>query len=101
MATLRFMFTEGFENDTVAIRIDGKDVRQHGPISTRHDVEPALAWSVDVPVASEVVSVEVLVPSKNATGTIRLNVKEFPQLDVSMAGNRLTLRGSQLVPSIG
>jgi hypothetical protein len=101
VASIRFVFTEGFDKDTVVIRIDGKEVRQHGPISTRHDVEPPLAWSVDVPVDRDVVSVEVLVPAKGASETTQLNVKQFPQLDVAVAGNRLVLRGSQLVPSIG
>ena len=101
MASVRVMFTEGFDRDTVVVRVDGKDAKQHGPITTRRDVEPPLAWSVDVPVDRDVVSVEVSVPTKGTSETIQLNIKEFPQLDVSMSGNRVVLRGSRLVPSIG
>ncbi|PWT86424.1 MAG: hypothetical protein C5B57_01085 [Blastocatellia bacterium] len=101
MASLRFMFKEGFNGDTVVIRIDGNVRQEHGPITTRHDVDPPLAWSVDVPVDHDVVSVEVAVSTKGTSGTIRLNIKEFPQLDVDVSGNRVVLRGSQLVPSIG
>lgn len=101
MPSVRVIFTEGFEQDTVVIRIDGNEVKQHGPITTRHDVEPALAWSTDLAVERDVISLDVSVPTKRAAGSIRLSVKEFPQVNVSMTGDKLLLRGSQLVPTIG
>jgi hypothetical protein len=101
MSSVRVMFTEGFNGDTVVIRVDGRDVKQHGPITTRPDVTPPLAWSADIPVERDVVSLDVSVATQNATGSIRVNVKEFPQVNVSMLGGRVVLRSSQLVPSIG
>jgi hypothetical protein len=95
------MFTEGFSHDSVLAIVDGKEIKPPGPITTRTDVEPRLAWSVDVPVQSEVVSVRVMVPSRNASETITQNVRQLPQLDIALIGDRLRLRGSQLVPSIG
>lgn len=101
MSSVRVTFTEGFEQDTVVIRVDGKQVRQHGPITTRHDVTPGLAWSADIPVDRDVIALDVAVPTKGATGSLRVNVKELPQVNVSVEGNSVVLRGSQLVPSIG
>ena len=101
MSSVRVAFTEGFEQDTVVIRVDGKQAQQHGPITTRHDVTPALAWSADIPVDRDVIALDVAVPTKGATGSMRVNVKEFPQVNVSVSGNRVVLQGSQLVPSIG
>jgi hypothetical protein len=101
MPSVRVMFTDGFDADTVVIRVDGREVKQHGPITTRHDVTPALAWSADIPVERDMVSLDVSVPTKRATGSIRVNVKEFPQVNVSIAGGKVELRSSQLVPSIG
>jgi hypothetical protein len=49
MSSVRVAFTDGFEGDTVVIRVDGREVTQHGPITTRSDVSPPLAWSADIP----------------------------------------------------
>lgn len=99
--TLRFVFKEGFANDDVVIRIEGQEVARRGGISTRHDVEPPMAWSVDVPVAADVVTTEVAVPTKNATGSLQVRVAQSPQVDVTVQGNSVVLRGSAIVPSIG
>jgi hypothetical protein len=101
MPSVRVVFTEGFEQDTVVIRVDGREVKQHGPITTRHDVSPAMAWSADVPVPRDAIALDVSVPTKGATGSIQVNVKEFPQVNVSLAGSKVVLQRSQLVPSIG
>jgi hypothetical protein len=101
MSSVRVAFTDGFEGDTVVIRVDGREVTQHGPITTRSDVSPPLAWSADIPLERDVVALEVAVPTKGATGSIRVNVKEFPQVNVSFSGGRVELRSSRLIPSIG
>jgi hypothetical protein len=101
MSSVRIAFTDGFEGDTVVIRVDGREVTQHGPITTRSDVSPPLAWSADIPVERDVVALDVSVPTKRATGSIRVNVKEFPQVNVSFSGGKVELRSSQLMPSIG
>jgi hypothetical protein len=99
--SIRVMLREGFDRDTVVLQVDGKEVKPDGPVTTRHDVEPPLAWSTDVSVDREVVSVRVMVPQKNLSQSIDLNVKKLPQLDVTMTGGKLILTGSPLVPSIG
>jgi hypothetical protein len=99
--SLRLVFTEGFSHDSVIAIVDGKEIKPSGPITTRTDVEPPLAWSIDVPVRSEVVSVRVTIQTKNVSESITQNVRQLPQLDVALVGNRLRLHGSQLVPSIG
>ena len=101
MASVRVAFTEGFDQDTVVIRVEGKQVQQHGPISTRQDVAPALAWSVDIPIDREAITLEITVPTKGAAGSIRVNVRESPQVNVSLSGKTVVLKGSKLVPSIG
>lgn len=99
--SLRLAFTEGFAQDAVVAQVDGKEVRSSGPIATRRDVEPPLAWSVDVPVTQPVVTVRVSIPAKNVAETIQLDVRQFPQLNVSVVGGRLVLRGAPFTPSIG
>lgn len=101
MPSVRVMFTTGFDGDTVVVRVDGKTATEHGPITTRGDVTPPLAWSVDIPVERETVSLDVEVPGKHASGTIQLNVTQFPQLDVALSGHTVMLKGSLLVPSMG
>jgi hypothetical protein len=95
------MFKDGFANDDVVVRIDGQEVARRQQITTRHDVEPPLAWSVDVPVASDAVTTEVAVPTKNAQGSLQVRVTQSPQVDVTLQGSSVVLRGSAIVPSIG
>ena len=99
--TLRVMCKGGFDKDTIVIRIDGREVARKDGISTRTDLEPPLAWSADVPIGSDSVSVEANVPTRNASGTLHVNVTQSPQIDISLSGNRIAMRGSEIVPTIG
>jgi hypothetical protein len=99
--TLRVMCKGGFQRDTIVVRIDGREVARKDSISTRTDVEPPLAWSADVPISSDRVDVEVSVPTRNASGTLQVDVTRSPQVDVSLLGDRIAMRGSEIVPTIG
>jgi hypothetical protein len=101
VSSLRLAFGEGFDGDVVVADVGGRQVKSDHPISTRHDVEPPLAWSVDVPLDRPVVTVKVSIPAKNASQAIDIDVRQSPQLDVSFAGGKLLLRGSEMRPSIG
>lgn len=102
MSSIRLMFKEGFQNDSVVVRINDKEVGPREPLTTRRDVEPPLAWSVDVPVDMEAVLIQISVPTRNISDSIRLNVKEFSQLDIAVVGDRIEMKPSREVrPSIG
>jgi hypothetical protein len=102
MFSIRLVFREGFKNDSVTVRINGKEVKPEGALTTRTDVEPPLAWSVDIPLDTESALIQVSVPTRNISESITLDLTQFAQLDIALAGNRIELRPFRdVVPSIG
>jgi hypothetical protein len=62
MGILHLAFQEGFEGDTVIVRIDGKEVYRKEHVTTRYQINYADSFKLHVD--EESVNVEILIPAK-------------------------------------
>ena len=93
MIQLTIDLQNGFENDKVSVRVDGREILKKSQVKTNLAV--SLAESCPVEVGEGPVSVEVLVPSRNLRGTIELDAIRTPYLGVSITEGELELKPSE------
>lgn len=86
MFPLRIDLQEGFDNDTVVIRVNGSEVYRNSEVKTRLPV--SVAQSFEIQVAEDSARVEVDIPTKGRTDRIDLQLSEFPYLGVSLSRER-------------
>ena len=72
MALLHIALQEGFVDDIVAIRVDGREVFHETNVRTRLQI--GYATSIDLNVEECTVNVEVSVPSRNLSESVVLMV---------------------------
>jgi hypothetical protein len=75
-------FQEGFENDTVVIKVDGKQVFQKSNLKTSLLAGPTARFSL--PTKEKSATVEVIVPTRNLTDKITLTSKDKTYLGISI-----------------
>jgi hypothetical protein len=92
MPRLRIDLQEGFNNDTVAVRVDGAEVFRKTGVKTRPPVGVAESFEVE---ASDPAHVEIEVATKQQSAAVDLHVSEFPYLGVSSSGGGLELNPSR------
>jgi hypothetical protein len=83
MAIFRIDLQEGFRNDVVVIRVDGKEVFNKTGVETNLAI--ALADSVELNIPEGTVKVEVAVPSRNLSESVTVVVKDPTYLAFSIA----------------
>ncbi len=79
---MRIDLQDGFYNDTVVIVVNGKEVFRRTDVSTRFQIGYAL--SVDQGIAENSPVVEIILPLKNLSETIKLRTPEPVFLGVSL-----------------
>jgi hypothetical protein len=83
MTTLTIDLQDGFAGDTVVVRVNGRDVFHKPGVNTDYSI--GRADSVTTEVNDGATRVEILVPSRNLSGTETLNAAETPFLGISVA----------------
>jgi len=70
MPVLHVALQEGFDNDTVVVRVNGRQALAQDGVRTRRQI--GLAGSVEVEVAEGAATVEIALPSRGLSATIPL-----------------------------
>ena len=91
--TLRVRLGDGFRNDTVSLRVNGEQVFHKSGVTT--DLRLSRADSVDLPVGSQVVRLEVSV-NGGPSAFKEITPSETPFVEANLVGGRLEL---QALPS--
>jgi membrane-associated protease RseP (regulator of RpoE activity) len=87
MALLHIALQEGFTGDDVVVRVQGEEVFRKEDVTTRLQI--GYADSFEVRVEGEEVKIEVLLPLKNLSETIILQVPPTEYLGLSIYEGRL------------
>jgi hypothetical protein len=83
---------DGFSNDTVSIKVNGKEVYRKSAVST--DLTISFADAVDVPVEESVIKLEVAVEGGQMEQK-EIRVQETPFVDVWIIEGKMELRESK------
>ncbi len=92
MPQLRIDLQEGFDNDTVVVRVDGPEVYRKSGVQTRVVVGVADSFEVT---ARDPAHVEVEVVTKKQSAAIDVKTAEYPYLGVSSTRTGLKLQPSK------
>ena len=88
MSRLRVDLQEGFADDDVEIRINGRDSFHKQGVTTKRMLGLAASSEIEVP-DNEPVKVEVEVPTKHLSKSILLSVADSPHLGVSILNGEI------------
>jgi hypothetical protein len=94
MVLLHIALQEGFWGDTVIVRVNGEQVFREKDVKTRLQI--GLADSVELDVAEGPTQVEVLLPSKNLSDSVQLDVSAPTYVGVSIVDGKITFRISDM-----
>ncbi len=82
MYPLRVDLQDGFENDAVILRVNGKEIYRKSGVRTKLQI--ALADSFEIQLPNDVAHVEVRVENRGQSATFDLRPSEHPYLAVSL-----------------
>ena len=80
MPALHVDLQEGFVNDTVVVRVNGREVFNKASVKTKLQIGLATAFEADVP--EGLLSIEIALPLKNVSETFALQVSDSTYLAV-------------------
>lgn len=80
---LQIALQDGFENDTVVIRVDGSEVFRRDGVTTRTQL--SLAESIEVEPEQATARVEVRLPDRDAGETVEVDLEACNFLGISIA----------------
>lgn len=83
MPNLHIAFQEGFENDLAVVSLDGKEVFRKAGLTTRLQIGRAHAFDLDV--EARPFEVEITLPEKGLSKTIRIDPARPVYLGISLA----------------
>ena len=90
--TLHIALRDGFRDDTLTIRVNGREVYRKSGVTT--DLSISFAGSVDVPVSGDTARVEVAL-QRGPTGIEQVQVPETPFLEVRIVDRTVEFRKSK------
>lgn len=90
MPTLRIALQDGFEDDTVVIKVNGDEAFKQENIKTKRQIGKAASFELEVEEGPT--SVEVSLPLKNLSETIALKVSGEVYLGISLVRDRIEHR---------
>jgi hypothetical protein len=93
MAILNVALEEGFEDDTVVVEVNGRQVFEGDAVTTRMQI--GLAKSFEVPVQGQEAVVEVRVPSRRVSGRLERPVADRLYVGVSLQDDKIVFRTSE------
>ena len=94
MALLHIALQEGFFGDTVVVRVNGEEVFRKKDVKTRLQI--GFADSVELNVAEGPTQVEVLLPAKNLSESVQLDVSAPTYVGVSVVDGKIIFRISDV-----
>lgn len=92
MTIIRIALQDGFEGDSVVVKVNGKEVFKQDGVKTKRQIGKAASFTVEV--EDGPVKVEVSLPLKNLAETIALQVSNETYLGVSITENKIEHRVS-------
>ena len=84
MASLNIHLQEGFENDAVTLRVDGREVYAKAALSTRTQIGLADLIELEVPDPRDHVLIEVSVPTRHQYASFPVALRQTPWVGVSL-----------------
>ena len=87
MTAFRIALQDGFEGDTVVVKVNGKEVFKQENVKTKRQIGKAA--SVEVEVEEGSANVEISLPLKNLSETIAVKVSGEVYLGVSVVENKV------------
>jgi hypothetical protein len=84
MSTLHVALQEGFQGDTVIVRLGGAEVYRRAGVKTRMQIGLADSFELDAPPPGPA-ELQVEVPSRNTTATVPLEVPDSGELYVGVS----------------
>ena len=92
MTAIRIALQDGFDGDTVVVKVNGKEVFKQENVNTKRQIGKAASFEVEVAEGSA--NVEVSLPLKNLSETIACKVSGEVYLGVSVAEDKIEHRVS-------
>ena len=86
-------FQDGFANDEVVIRVNGREVIRETSLSGRDPLVPVAAVR-QVEIAPAAATMRVDVPTRGLSRSFDVNFRESPYLGVAIVGDEIMLRRS-------
>ena len=93
MAVVKVALEEGFDDDTVIVEVNGRQVFEGEGVSTRTQIGLATSFEVEVDEGEAVVAVRAT--SQGATGRMRHPVADRLHVGVSVHGGDIVFRTSE------
>ena len=93
MSVLHIALQDGFDDDHVLVRVNGREVFARHGVSTRRQI--GLAESFEASLEDDVAQLEVGIPARRISGSWEIDAREYPFVGVSINEGRLSLRGSR------
>jgi hypothetical protein len=90
MSRLRIDLQEGFADDEVEIRINGREALHKQGVTTKRMLGLATSVEIEVP-EDRPVTVQVEVPTKHLSKSILLSVADSPHLGISILNGEIKL----------
>ena len=90
MPTIKVALQDGFEDETVAVKVNGQEVFKQESVKTKRQIGKAASFEVEVDAGSS--TVEISLPSKSLSESITLKVSGKAYLGVSVVNNRIVHR---------
>jgi hypothetical protein len=89
MATLRIDLQDGFQDDDVVVKIDGKERLRQAGVTTKKVLGLAGSVTVDVPDGKR--SIELSVPGRGVTKQVDVDTETTTHVGLSLAGQDVTV----------
>jgi len=94
MATLRIALQDGFEDETVVISVNGKEVFNQKNVKTKRQIGKAAGFELKL--GSGSADVEVSLPLRKLSDQFALKVSDETYLGISLVGGRIEHRISSV-----
>ena len=91
-STLTIALQDGFENDSVVVRVDGELVIEETGVRT--DQRIGLAYAIDVPLPDRPVVIDVQVPTQSLRASHELSPATATSVGISLLDNEIAFRSS-------
>ena len=90
MATIRIALQDGFEDDTVVIAVNGKEVFNQKNVKTKRQIGKAAACELEL--AHGTAEVEVSLPLRKLSDRIAVKISDDVYVGISLAEGRIEHR---------
>ena len=90
MAKLQVALGDGFDQDAVAVSIDGVEVFRKDGVTTRTQISLAESFEVEAPDRSAELRIEV--PSRGVSDTVSVDARERPVVTLSLRDGAIQAR---------